>query len=318
MTLIQDTMAPASAARADEREHLWRHALNDRLANFDVRPTGQPQRPPSVACRDLGDLLVTDWECPSLEGVRTREMANRDPDDIALMTVFNGSQILETPRDTFVLRPGDVLIMSTRVTGKVVVPKALKKRSVRIPVTALLPFDPGPRVPDCLLLPGRRSPLARLAHDYLGGMGPQIEAMSPLEAEGARKALLALAAGMIQATRTPDVGQGDFLPLLRRQMEAWIVDHLTMGAIRVHDLAAAHNVASRTVHRAFSTTGETVGSVVRAHRIAAARTDLVTTRQSIASIAHRWGFYDQSHLAREFRRAMSMSPGDYREAYSIV
>jgi AraC-like DNA-binding protein len=58
--------------------------------------------------------------------------------------------------------------------------------------------------------------------------------------------------------------------------------------------------------------------MVRSQRIAAARADLVNTTSSIASIAHRWGFCDASHLGREFRREFSMSPGDYRAAYSIA
>jgi AraC family transcriptional regulator, positive regulator of tynA and feaB len=41
----------------------------------------------------------------------------------------------------------------------------------------------------------------------------------------------------------------------------------------------------------------------------------VNTNLSIAAIAHRWGFCDASHLGREFRRQMSLSPGDYREAH---
>ena len=76
--------------------------------------------------------------------------------------------------------------------------------------------------------------------------------------------------------------------------------------------------APRTVHRAFAATGDTVGSVVRRHRLAAARKDLVHTTQSVATIAYRWGFCDASHLGREFRREMSMSPGDYRDAYSVA
>jgi AraC family transcriptional regulator len=43
---------------------------------------------------------------------------------------------------------------------------------------------------------------------------------------------------------------------------------------------------------------------------------LVDTRESIAAIAHRCGFADQSHLTREFRRVTRETPGAYREEYS--
>jgi AraC-like DNA-binding protein len=319
MTLTQTLSRPASADAVEEHGHLWRTAVQDRLATIDIRPTGRSQRFASVEHRDLGDLLITDWDSPDLEGLRDSRMARRDADALLLFMVFSGQQILETEQETVVMRPGGVLLMSTRTTGKFVVPDALTKRTVRIPLTALSQFDTGSLgVPDCLYLETAQNPLAGLAHDFLVGVDRQIDQMSPAEIEGARNALLVLVAGMIRANQTPDVGETDFLPLLRRQLEAWIVDHLTSGAIRVRDLAAAHNVAPRTVHRAFAATGHTVGGMVRSQRIAAARADLVNTTSSIAAIAHRWGFCDASHLGREFRREFSMSPGDYRAAYSIA
>jgi AraC-like DNA-binding protein len=317
MTLTRQTCQPVSSAEIDEHEHLWLTTVQDRLATIDLRPTGRFQRFASVEHRDLGDLMITDWDCPDIEGIRASRMARRDAEALLIFTVFAGRQIIETPHQTVIQRPGDVLIMSTRTAAKIVVPETVRKRTARIPLTALSPFDTGPGIPDCLLLDTAQHPLASLAHDFLLGVDRQIDQMSPAEVEGARNALLVLIAGMIRATQTPDVGETDFVPILRRQLEAWIVDRLTSGAIKVRDLAAAHNVAPRTVHRAFSTTGDTVGSVVRAHRLAAARSDLVNTTSSIATIAHRWGFCDASHLGREFRREFAMSPSDYREAYSL-
>jgi len=159
------------------------------------------------------------------------------------------------------------------------------------------------------------NPLAKILQDFLTGIDGQYGRMTSVEIEAARNALLTLIAGMIRASALPDLGGGELLPLLRRQLETWITNHLSDGAVRVRDLAAAHNVAPRTVHRAFEATGDTVGSIVRKHRLAAARDDLVNTNLSIAAIAHRWGFCDASHLGREFRREMSVSPSDYREAH---
>lgn len=318
MTVIQDMVRPATAAEIDEQEHQWRAAVEGRLAAFDFRPNGRYERAAKAEFRDLGDLLITNWVCPELDGRRSSKMVSREADALMLVTASVGTQVVETSHQTVVLHPGDVLILSSRLTGRIIVPERICKRTVRIPLTAILPFDAGHGVPECLLLTAAGNPLASLAHDYLTGVCHTIDLMSPVEVEGARTALLALTAGMIRASQAADVGETDFLPLLRKKLESWIVDHLTSGAIQVRDLAAAHHVASRTVHRAFARTGDTVGSVVRAHRLAAARTDLVTTTSSIAAIAHRWGFCDASHLGREFRREYSMSPSDYREAYAVA
>lgn len=319
MTLTQLRPPAVPAPPPEEQEALWRRAVRDRLATMDIRRTGRSGRAASMIARDVGDLIITDWESPDVEGVRAPAMAKKDADALLLFTVTTGRQIVRTPTETLVLRPGAILVMSSRSTGRFVVPEALNKRTVRVPLTALAPYDMGAGgIPDFLCLDTTQNPLARLTQDFMLGVDGQRDHMSPADVEGARNALLVLIAGMIRASHAPDVGETDFLPFLRKALEDWIIAHLTDGAVRVNDLARAHNVAPRTVHRAFAATGDTMGSVVRAHRLAAARNDLVHTSSSIAAIAHRWGFCDASHLGREFRREFAMSPGDYRAAHGIA
>lgn len=315
MALAQSTLPRNDRATLDEQDFYWRAAVRDRIASMDLRRKEWVGSFGSFRVRDLGDLLITDWDCPQLEGVRGNSFARRDDDALLLFTASAGKQILECADQTVVLRPGAVVITSTRVTASFVIPDHLTKRTIRVPMTALSPFDMGSRVPECLLMDTADNPLAKILQDFLTGIDGQYGRMSSVEIEAARNALLTLIAGMIRTSQLPDMGDGDLLPLLRRQLETWIVNHLSAGAIKVQDLAAAHNVAPRTVHRAFEATRDTVGAVVRKHRLAAARNDLVNTNLSIAAIAHRWGFCDASHLGREFRRQMSVSPGDYREAH---
>ncbi|MFC5731482.1 MULTISPECIES: AraC family transcriptional regulator [Nocardioides] len=316
--MTQTISEPLADVAFEERAFHWRSAVTDRLTHLKLQPTDRTRGYGSHQARDIGDLLMTDWRCPEMEGEHGSAMAAQEAECLLLFMVTTGRQIVQTQQDTVMLRPGAILLMSTRVTGKIVIPGELTKRTVRIPLTALAPYDTGTGVPDFLCLETAANPLARLTQDYLAGVDAQLGQMSAIDVEGARNALLALVAGMLRGRHGSDVSETDFLPFLRRQLENWIADHLTEGAIRVGDLAAAHNVAPRTVHRAFAATGDTMGAIVRAHRLAAARNDLVHTTASIAAIAHRWGFCDASHLGREFRREFSMSPGDYRAAHGIA
>ncbi|CAM3704768.1 AraC family transcriptional regulator [Smaragdicoccus niigatensis] len=315
MTPALATLARSDRAALEEHDFHWRAAVRDRLVSMELRRTEWIGDCGSFRTRDLGDLLITDWECPPVEGVRGNSLARRDDDAVLVITASAGEQLIEIAGQTVVLRPGAVVITTTRATGTFVIPDHLTKRTIRVPMTALASFDTGSRVPDCLVLDTTENPLAKILQDFLSGVDSHYGRMSPVETETARNALLTVIAGMIQASRLPDLGGGELLPLLRRQLETWIRNHLSDGAIRVQELAAAHNVAPRTVHRAFEATGDTVGAVVRKYRLAAARDDLVHSNLSIAAIAHRWGFCDASHLGREFRRHLSLSPGDYREAH---
>ncbi|MEU2337251.1 AraC family transcriptional regulator [Streptomyces sp. NPDC006654] len=317
MTLARTTLSPADLPTSEEFDFRWRLTVRDRLASMDLYPGAQVGSFGSVAEVDLGDLLITDWVCQQVEGVRGSKAQRQDDDALLLFTAHAGRQIIETPDQTVVLRPGTVLITSTRTTGRFVIPQHLTKRTVRVPMSALSPFRTGGGIPGSLLLETNQSPSASLLRDFLMSVDRHIGRMSAAEIETTRNALLVLIAGAIRAGR-PGIEDKALLLLLRRQLEAWIVDHLSDGAIRVADLAAAHSVSPRTVHRAFASTGDTVGSIVRARRLSAARDDLVHTNLSHAAIANRWGFCDASHFGREFRREFSMSPGDYREAHGLA
>jgi AraC-like DNA-binding protein len=171
----------------------------------------------------------------------------------------------------------------------------------------------GGDIPCCLLL-DRDRPLVPLFRSFLDQVWRQAPGMNASELEAARAALVALTAGAIR-TQGRSAADRSALPALRAQLDKWITRNLDKGPIRVEDLAAAHNVSTRTIHRAFAATGDTMTSVVRARRLAAVREDIIHTDLTVAAIAHRWGYYDPSHLGREFRRFFGAAPSEYRQAY---
>lgn len=315
MTLAEPEMeVELEAFERDELEEQWSAAVRQRLVGLGLQ-VGEDSQAPSFHGNDLGDLLLTDWHCPPVHGVRTARMADADDEALVVMTAQVGEMGIVIPDQTETLRPGSVLLLRSRVSGQITVPRWLVKRSIRLPLGALAPFCNPNRIPDLFSVDAADSPVSSLLLDFMSDVERERTRLDPAGVEATRNALLALVAGVVQTSQSPALESNELLPGLRRQMEKWVADHLADGAVRVRDLAAAYNVAPRTVHRAFASTGDTFGSVVRAQRIAAARNDLVQSSLSIASIAYRWGFCDASHFGREFRRAMSMSPGDYRDAF---
>jgi AraC family transcriptional regulator len=67
------------------------------------------------------------------------------------------------------------------------------------------------------------------------------------------------------------------------------------------------------VARAFRETfGCTIGAYVRRGRIQRAQAALVASGESLAQVAARFGFCDQSHFSKAFRRETGMSPAAFR------
>src|SRR5438132_11139802 len=94
-------------------------SVRERLLGLELRPKEDSPRPPSYRGRDLGDLLITDWEAPAFEGVRGGRMAADDEDVLLLLTARKGEMGIELPDRSAVLRPGSVMLLRSRITGRV-------------------------------------------------------------------------------------------------------------------------------------------------------------------------------------------------------
>jgi AraC-like DNA-binding protein len=85
------------------------------------------------------------------------------------------------------------------------------------------------------------------------------------------------------------------------------------GQITNRQLARACHVSLRVFHRRFLDTYHTSPhEYVRQYRVRASCNALVFSSKSMAEIAQQFGFSDQSHYSREFRRLMHETPSSYR------
>src|SRR5581483_1094496 len=150
MTLTLTKSEPAFDISPEENDFRWRRAMHDRLTALELRLDDPLRSYGSAEARDLGDILITDWCCPESEGSRSSKAVAREAESLLLFLVTTGRQIVQTPNETVVLRPGSVLLMSTRTTGRIVIPEKMTKRTVRVPLTALAPYDTGKGIPDFL------------------------------------------------------------------------------------------------------------------------------------------------------------------------
>lgn len=104
-----------------------------------------------------------------------------------------------------------------------------------------------------------------------------------------------------------------------RNRPAWLARAVEFAAasytqsISVADVARAAGVHPVTVASAFRRyLGRSVGQYILDLRVDHARRELLRSRDPIAAIAARAGFYDESHLGRVFRRRFGRPPGALR------
>jgi len=74
---------------------------------------------------------------------------------------------------------------------------------------------------------------------------------------------------------------------------------------------------STLVHRLRRETGKTFKQLLTEIRLSEAKKLLATTSLDISEIGDTCGFFDQSHFTREFKRAINLTPGEFRKLLRV-
>lgn len=235
-----------------------------------------------------------------------------------------GEQVVE-------LQPGDVLVVDHLKPHQVVDAPGLDTRALVITFLPECVFTPGaPPTDYAFLLPFHRkaegvprvlkatSPRAEEAHAAIGQLCSGYFDRHGCHREAGCKAwLLVLLNVLIQEFRGVEI---DRAGVLKRQEQETrlkpIFDHVRehyADRISLRAAATMCGMAPGTFGRLFKeASGMTLGSYLNHVRMTHALELLEETRESIAEIALRLGFSDQSHFDRRFRRAFGRTPSQHR------
>lgn len=111
------------------------------------------------------------------------------------------------------------------------------------------------------------------------------------------------------STRSVDGGAPD----LRMAAAAeFIATHVADPYVGARDVAAAMGLGRRQADRVFAKSGKTVRQSIEDARLAAAKRQLETTRDTVAAIASRCGFSSANYFIRIFRMRFGVPPGIFR------
>jgi AraC-like DNA-binding protein len=113
------------------------------------------------------------------------------------------------------------------------------------------------------------------------------------------------------AARTRDAARQALLARVQSFVEARLGD----PELGPEAIAEAHHVSVRFLHKLFRDHGLTVSGWLRQRRLERCRRDLADPLHAdrpIHVIAARWGFRNDAHFNRAFRRAFGVTPGEWR------
>jgi AraC family transcriptional regulator, positive regulator of tynA and feaB len=130
---------------------------------------------------------------------------------------------------------------------------------------------------------------------------------------GQLASLLGTAIG--ESLRQGDVLSPNSAADLRRRVDAYIAEHLEDPDLGPEDVARAHFISVRALHRVFAEAHTTVGALIRRRRLEHARRRLLDPRDadlSLTEIAHSCGFADLASFSRRFKIEFHEPPATYR------
>lgn len=103
---------------------------------------------------------------------------------------------------------------------------------------------------------------------------------------------------------------------LLRRIDDYILARLADPAMGPAEIASAHFISTRQLHRLFARRGHGVAGWIRERRLERCRDELRTGRDPITEVCARWGFADPAGFSRAFRAAYRCSPSEYRRRFA--
>jgi AraC-like DNA-binding protein len=161
----------------------------------------------------------------------------------------------------------------------------------------------------------------RLGTPFLASLARAVESspLSEREAEGLSDMLAAMLwtiCGGSDVDASP--GSGTRADALLARMRRYALEHLHDPGLGPEQIARAHFVSTRYVHKLFAASGCGVSAWIREQRLERAMHDLrESSDASIASIASRWGYGDPASFSRVFRQTYGCSPRDLRRGSAL-
>ena len=97
---------------------------------------------------------------------------------------------------------------------------------------------------------------------------------------------------------------------IKEYIECYIVED-TLSAATIAD---AFDITPRYVHKLFEPGGCSVRDWILRRRVERSTSDLEQSRDSVTTIAYKWGFKDLGHYSRVFRRVFGLPPSTWRKS----
>ena len=311
MSTLLDTRLVAPSDRSD----YWSAGIAEHFFPMRVESVGPQPFEARLTGAAVGSVAVR-----SIAGVphrvsrTSRMIAAADPDCILLYLMRSGACRIEQDERSCVLGSGDLAIHDTSRASTFEAIDLMDLVVFSFPRWFLGVRGSSITRRTAVKVAHGKDSASRLSAPFLAGLAHTVERGPIPEHEG--DGLADMLAGMLWMLYGGDDGApapGTRSDVLLVRMRQYALEHLHDPALGPEQIARAHFVSTRYVHKLFAAAGCGVSAWIREQRLERALGDLRQSSQaSVASIATRWGYRDPASFSRAFRQTYGSSPRDLR------
>ncbi|CAM5662957.1 putative transcriptional activator NphR [Streptomyces afghaniensis 772] len=299
---------------ATDRSELWHHAVSRTFIPLDVRLLEEEPSPGRIVSNQLGSLRISQVQAGPQTVTRSSRLIRDGKEDLILTLQQRGTAIKEQDGRQARIGPGDFSLSDSSRPFRKTVQGDFSFTSFQFPRTDLRVREEDLRAVTATAFSGQEGSAA-LVSAYLGRLAreaPGLDAFVGRQFAATALDLLALLVNE-QCGRDPQVPETAAATLVR--VKDHILRHLADPGLSPPDIAAAHRMSVRYLHKLFQLEGVTVGEWIRTQRLERCRRDLLHSPAlgyGVAAVARRWGFVSPSHFSRAFRAAYGMTPREWQ------
>jgi AraC family transcriptional activator of tynA and feaB len=307
-TFFADVTASATARGGFEAFRLeWETQLGEAwpLAGLDI--AGSRDFRIRVQATHVRDVAVADFYSDSYVA---RTTANREADDKVLIHLMRRGSWrfgrLNERGEAVTVPAGSFIVRHDGPPSLFEVDRGATARVLTLPASVL-----GPMIGDRQMVGSAGSAEIRLLAAHADMVAETAPILTPAGGQGARDALLELVKGVI--LQAFDDTEPRLASVLARAAMRMAENRLADPGLSPAALARELHVSVRTLHRAFTTAGESVTEYIRRRRLEQARLELtaIPGRPDISEVAARWQFADSSHFIRTFKKEYGQTPAQF-------
>ncbi|GAA3777689.1 hypothetical protein GCM10022240_31250 [Microbacterium kribbense] len=309
MSMMLDTRAVAPADRSDYwSAGIAAHFFPVRVEPFDAAPFDA-----RLSGGDVGPLFVRTISGNAHRVARTPRLVDSgDPECILLYLVRQGACRIEQDGRRCELRPGDLGAHDTSRPSVFEAPVGFDVLVFAVPKWLLGREAREVVAHTATRVGGVDTPLIRLALPLLSGIAKAADGggVTGPAGEVAGEMLLPVIRSLY-GDREGDraTSRSGLLPRMRR----YALAHLHDPQLGPEQIAEAHYVSVRYVHKLFAASGG-ASAWIRRQRMDAAADELRATSHPVSQIAGHVGYADAASFARAFRREFGRSPREVRRS----